>query len=65
MERLNKVLPHYWSHGNPIDILGDAKADRFKAVVEACLDDGNIDGIVVIYTAQAVAEPVEVARSIV
>jgi acetyltransferase len=65
MERLNKVLPHYWSHGNPIDILGDAKADRFRAVVEACLDDENIDGIVVIYTAQAVAEPVEVARSIV
>lgn len=64
MDKLNKVLPHYWSHGNPIDILGDAKADRFRAVVEACLDDENIDGIVVIYTAQAVAEPVEVARSI-
>jgi acetyltransferase len=65
MEKLNKVLPHYWSHGNPIDVLGDAKADRFKAVVEACLDDENIDGILVIYTAQAVAEPVEVAKSIV
>ncbi len=64
MERLNEVLPHYWSHGNPIDILGDAKADRFTAVVDACLDDENIDGIVVIYTAQAVAEPVDVARSI-
>ena len=65
MEKLNNVLPHYWSRGNPIDILGDAKADRFRAVVEACLDDENIDGILVIYTAQAVAEPVEVAKSIV
>jgi acetyltransferase len=65
MEKLNSVLPHYWSRGNPIDILGDAKADRFRAVVEACLDDQDINGILIIYTAQAVAEPVEVAKSIV
>jgi acetyltransferase len=65
MEKLNNILPHYWSRGNPIDILGDAKADTYKAVVEACLNDENVDGIVIIYTAQAVAEPVEVAKSIV
>jgi acetyltransferase len=64
MEKLNSVLPHFWSRGNPIDILGDAKADRYRAVVEACLNDDNVDGIVIIYTAQAVAEPVEVARSL-
>jgi len=65
MEILNNILPHYWSRGNPIDILGDARADRYKAVVEACLNDENIDGILIIYTAQAVAEPVEIANSIV
>jgi acetyltransferase len=65
VETLNNVLPNFWSRGNPIDILGDAKADRYRAVVEACLNDENVDGIVIIYTAQAVAEPVEVARSIV
>ena len=65
METLNSILPHFWSRGNPIDILGDAKADRYRSVVEACLNDENVDGIVIIYTAQAVAEPVEVARSIV
>ena len=65
MEALNSFLPNYWSHGNPIDILGDAKADRYRATVEACLNDENIDGILIIYTAQAVAEPVEVAKSIV
>ncbi|MGB8779748.1 MAG: GNAT family N-acetyltransferase [Candidatus Bathyarchaeia archaeon] len=65
MEKLNSILPHYWSRGNPIDILGDAKADRYRAVVEACLDDENVDGIAIIYTAQAVAEPVAVAKSIV
>jgi acetyltransferase len=65
METLNAVLPHYWSRGNPIDILGDARADRYNAVVEACLNDDNVDGIIIIYTAQAVAEPIEVAKSIV
>ena len=64
METLNRILPNFWSRGNPIDILGDAKADRYRAVVEACLDDENCDGLVIIYTAQAVAEPVEVAKSI-
>jgi acetyltransferase len=65
METLNNTLPSYWSRGNPIDILGDAKADRYKAVIEACLDDENVDGILIIYTAQAVTEPVEIAKSIV
>jgi acetyltransferase len=65
MEFLNSVLPHYWSHGNPIDILGDAKADRYKAVFEACLKDENVDGVLIIYTAQAVAEPVGIAKGIV
>jgi len=63
METLNSVLPHFWSHGNPIDILGDAKADRYKAVVEVCLNDENIDGILIIYTAQAVCEPVEITQA--
>jgi acetyltransferase len=65
MEYLNGILPPYWSRGNPVDILGDAKADRYKAVLEACLSDENVDGVLIIYTAQAVAEPVEIAKSIV
>jgi acetyltransferase len=64
MDALDSALPPFWSRGNPIDILGDAKAERYRAVVEACLNDENVDGIVIIYTAQAVAEPVEVAKSI-
>ncbi|UCH70868.1 MAG: GNAT family N-acetyltransferase, partial [Candidatus Bathyarchaeota archaeon] len=65
MDMLNSVIPHYWSKGNPIDILGDAKADRYKAVVEACLDDENVDGLLIIYAPQGVADPIEIAKSIV
>jgi len=63
LDFLNSILPPYWSHGNPIDILGDAKADRYRAVLEACLKDKNIDGILIIYTAQA--DSVEIAKAIV
>jgi acetyltransferase len=65
METLNNILPHYWSRGNPVDVLGDAKADRYKAVVKACLNDGNVDGLLIIYTPQAVTDPAEIAKSIV
>ena len=65
MDVLNGILPNFWSRGNPIDVLGDAKADRYKAAVEACLNDENIDGILIIFTQQAVAESVEIAKAIV
>ncbi len=65
MDYLNSILPNFWSRGNPIDILGDAKADRYKAVTEACLNDEGVDGILMIFTAQAVAESTAIAKAIV
>ena len=65
MEVLNNILPPYWNKENPIDILGDAEADRYQAVLKACLEDENVDGVLIIYTAQAMAEPSEVAKAIV
>ncbi len=65
VDSLNAVLPPFWSHGNPIDVLGDAKSERYKAAVEGCLNDENIDGILIIFTQQAVSESVEIAKSIV
>ena len=62
---LNGVLPSFWSKGNPIDVLGDARIDRYKVAVEACLNDDAIDGVLVIFTKQAGSEPVEIAKGIV
>ncbi len=49
LDSLNAVLPPFWSHGNPIDVLGDAKSERYKVAVEACLNDENIDGILIVF----------------
>jgi acetyltransferase len=65
LDKLNAVLPTFWSHGNPIDVLGDAKPDRYRAAVEACLNDENVDGVLVIFTQQAVSDAVGIANNIV
>jgi acetyltransferase len=65
LNTLNKVLPPFWSHGNPIDLLGDAHADRYKAALEACLNDDGVDGVVLIFTQQGVVESTDVAKGIV
>ncbi len=64
IEKLNGVLPPHWSKSNPIDILGDAKANRYEAAAEACFNDENVDGLLIIYTPQGSSDPVEIAEKI-
>ena len=64
MEQLNKVLPSNWSHGNPVDIIGDAQADRYHHAVKACLEDPNVDGVLTILTPQAMTKPLEAAQTV-
>jgi acetyltransferase len=65
MEQLNKALPAFWSHGNPIDLIGDAGPERYRVALEACLDDENVDGILLLLTAQAMINPLAVAETVV
>ena len=64
VESLDKLLHTFWSRANPIDISGDAKADTYKSVVDTCLDDKNIDGLLIIYTPRGVADPAKVAKNV-
>lgn len=61
---LDAFLPPHWSHGNPIDLIGDAQADRFERAVEIVSRDSNNDALLVILTPQAVTEPTRVAESL-
>ena len=65
LQQLNKVLPSTWSHSNPLDIIGDANAERYSATIDICLKDPEIDGVVVILTPQAMTHPEEVAQAII
>ena len=64
LEQLNAFLPSCWSHGNPVDVLGDAPPDRFAKAVEIVLKDKGVDAVLVILTPQAMTDPTATARSI-
>ncbi|HSP70419.1 MAG TPA: bifunctional acetate--CoA ligase family protein/GNAT family N-acetyltransferase [Bryobacteraceae bacterium] len=61
-DRLNALLPPHWSHQNPIDILGDASAERYAKAVEIAAKDPGTDGLLVILAPQAVTDPGAVAE---
>ncbi len=65
IKQLNKVLPEVWSHGNPVDVIGDAPPERYRAAVDICLNDPGVDGTIVILTPQAMTQPDEVAKTLI
>jgi acetyltransferase len=65
LETLNKVLPVSWSKANPVDIIGDAGPDRYRASLEALLADDNADAVLVLNCPVAVANPTAAAEAVV
>ena len=64
LETLNGILPAAWSHGNPIDILGDADAERYARTLEVASQDPNTDGLLAILTPQAMSDPTATAQAL-
>ena len=61
---LDAVLPNAWSHGNPIDILGDADPERYAKALEIAAKDPNSDGLLVVLTPQAMTDPTLTAEAL-
>jgi acetyltransferase len=64
VEALNNLLPPHWSHGNPIDILGDADPSRYAKALDIALRDPNSDGLLVILAPQGMTDPNKVAEGL-
>jgi acetyltransferase len=64
IEALNQILPPHWSHGNPIDILGDAGPERYAKAVEIAAKDPDSDGLLVIMTPQGMTDPTQIAEKL-
>jgi len=62
---LEPVLPANWSHGNPLDLIGDADAARYRVATAACLADPGVDGVVAILTPQAMTDASAAAQALV
>jgi acetyltransferase len=62
--RLDAVLPAAWSHGNPIDVLGDATPDRYAEALAIAASDPGSDGLLVILTPQDMTDPTRTAEAL-
>lgn len=63
LARLDSVLPPTWSRGNPVDIIGDAPAERYVAALEALLGDSGTDAILLLHAPTAIVPSDEIARA--
>ncbi len=61
-QALDRLLPPHWSHGNPIDVLGDAGPDRYAQALEIALKDPGTDGLLAILAPQGMTDPASVAK---
>lgn len=64
LERLDAVLPRYWSRANPVDILGDAPPSRWRAALEVCLSTREIHALVIIFVPQGLSSGLDIARTL-
>lgn len=64
IRQLEQQLPDAASAANPVDVLGDARADRYRFALECVSGDPNVDGLLVLLTPQAMTEIEATARSV-
>jgi acetyltransferase len=62
---LRPLLPPAASVGNPVDLLGDAKADRYRAILGPIVEAEETDAVIVILTPQSMTEAEETAEAII
>ena len=65
LARLNEGLPPTWSHGNPVDIIGDAPGSRYADALEALFYAKEVDAVLVINCPTAVASSTEAAQAVI
>ncbi len=63
-KRLSEVLPRSASIFDPVDVMGDALADRYTAAMEIILQTGSCDALLVILTPQIVTQVEKTAEAI-
>ena len=64
LQKLNEILPPFWSKSNPVDILGDASPERWKHAMDVCLSAHEIHALVIIFVPQALSSGTAVAEAV-
>lgn len=64
LKKLDAVLPATWSHANPVDIIGDAPPQRYRAAIEAVAADPDVDALAILNCPTGLASPVDAACAV-
>ena len=65
IDKLRGLLPAQVKLANPLDIQGDADAERFVAATQAALDDPEVDGVLTIFSPLRTAQALQTAEAII
>ncbi|MHA3902584.1 bifunctional acetate--CoA ligase family protein/GNAT family N-acetyltransferase [Castellaniella sp. WN] len=60
--RLDAILPPSWSKANPVDIMGDASAERYSKTLSVVLDGGTADPVLFIHAPASIVKSEAIAR---
>lgn len=63
-EAFKKSLPKTANIKNPVDVIGDARADRYNVALSNSFKDDNVDGVLVILTPQSMTDIDTIAREV-
>ncbi|HEY4039369.1 MAG TPA: bifunctional acetate--CoA ligase family protein/GNAT family N-acetyltransferase, partial [Burkholderiaceae bacterium] len=61
---LDAILPPTWSHGNPVDVIGDADPQRLASAFEVVAADPDNDGVLVLFCPTVRAAAADAARAL-
>ena len=64
LRSLDASLPPTWSHGNPVDIIGDAPTERYVQTLQILLEDPQADAVLFIHAPTAIVPSAEIAAAI-
>jgi acetyltransferase len=64
VERLRAALPPTAALYNPVDVIGDAREDRYRAALEIVADDPNVHGVLALSTPQAMTDNAKFAEAV-
>lgn len=62
---LEPHMPKGWSRANPVDVVGDAHAERFASATRAALADPGVDALLVMHCPTAAATGAEIAKAVI
>ncbi|MEA2056426.1 MAG: acetate--CoA ligase family protein [Patescibacteria group bacterium] len=65
VKKLEEYLPAAANAHNPVDILGDARADRYEHALQVVSQDDQVDSILLIMTPQSMTEVDETAKAVI